>query len=266
MTDGHTCDVVVVGAGIVGAAIAERLAREGRSVTLLDRGTIGAEASWAAAGLLTPIHPWNYPAEMLALDDESFAMWPAVVGRLREDTGVDLELRRTGLLSVSESEEDEREADRRVAWRRERGESIERLAPEDALREEPALSPDLRGALYSPDLAQIRCHRAAPAMALAAERHGAIVREHTPVLGVEEHGDRVVGVRTPDGVVRCETVVACAGAWTAGLLPGFPRVTIPARGQIVLLRATPGALRHMILSGGDYLVPRADGRVLAGST
>ena len=128
-----THDVVVIGGGIVGAAVAERLSRDGLSVTLVERGVVGREASYAAAGLLTPVHPWKYPPALLALDDESLAMWPDLAQRLREETGADVELRRTGLLFVLESDEDEREADRRVAWKRERGERVERLSTAELL-------------------------------------------------------------------------------------------------------------------------------------
>src|SRR5690349_3947348 len=106
MATSLTCDVAVVGGGIIGTAIAERLARDGRSVVVVERGGIGREASWAAAGLLTPVHPWNYPESMLRLDAESLALWPDLAERLRAETGIDVELRRTGLLSLIDSDED----------------------------------------------------------------------------------------------------------------------------------------------------------------
>jgi glycine oxidase len=258
--------VAVIGAGIVGAAVAERLARAGHDVTLVERGAVGGEASWTAGGLLTPVHPWNYPQCLLELDMESFGMWPDLARRLREETGVDLELRRTGMLTLVETDEDEGEADRRAAWRSEQGEPTERLTAAAALAEEPALNPEIRGALFTPGLSQVRNHRAAPALALAAERRGSRVLEHTSVLGLTQRNGRVRGVRTSSGPVDADHVVLCAGAWSGVLLPGGNDPTTPARGQILLLRTAPGALRHMVLAGGNYLVPRADGRILAGST
>jgi glycine oxidase len=266
----RTCDVAVVGGGIVGAAIAERLARDGRRVTLIERGAIGREASWAAAGLLTPVHPWNYPEPMLRLDAESLALWPDLAARLLAETGADVELRHTGLLSLIDSDEDESEADRRVAWKRAHGEQASRLTRGEALAREPLLAPSIRGVLWLPDLAQIRNHRAAPALAAAAARRGATVLERTPALDFVESGGRVTGVRTPSGDVAAGIVVVAAGAWSGALDARGPRppslVTAPAKGQMLLLRAEPGALRHMVLASGQYLVPRADGRILAGST
>src|SRR6185295_723117 len=121
---------------IIGAAIVERLARDGRRVVLVERGAIGREASWAAAGLLTPVHPWRYPESMLRLDAESLALWPDLAARLASETGVDVEFQTTGLLSLLDTDEDETEADRRVAWKRARGEAASRLTAVEALERE----------------------------------------------------------------------------------------------------------------------------------
>jgi glycine oxidase len=265
----RTQDVLILGGGIVGAAIAERLAREGTAVTLVERGVVGGEASWAAAGLLTPVHPWNYPEPLLRLDAESLALWGPLAERLRDETGIDVEMRRTGLLDVIAGEEDEREADRRVAWKRAHGERAQRLSAAEARCEEPLLAETIRGALLLPDLAQVRNHRAAPAFAAAAARRGARIVERTAVLGLLMDGDRVAGAVTEAGQMRAATTVLAAGAWSGGLLGGAcpPALrTVPCRGQMLLLRTVPGRLRHMVLAAGQYLVPRTDGRVLAGST
>lgn len=250
----RTPDLLVLGGGIVGAAIAERAAREGLAVTLVERGAVGGEASWAAAGLLTPVHPWNYPEPLLRLDAESLALWGPLAERLREETGIDLELRRTGLLNVLASDEDEREADRRVAWKHAHGERAERLSAAEARRTEPLLAETIRGALLLPDLAQVRNHRAAPALAAAAARRGARVVDRTAVLSLLTDGDRVVGAATEAGPVRAGTTVLAAGAWSGALLgdacPPALR-SVPCRGQMMLLRTVPGRLRHMVLAAGS---------------
>ena len=263
-------DVLVIGGGIVGTAIAERLARDGLSVVLAERGEIGRESSWAAAGLLTPVHPWNYPESLLALDAESLALWPDLAARVRADVGIDLELRATGLVMPLETDADIAEAERRVTWKRKHGESAELLDAASAREAEPTLADDVCGALLLPDLAQVRNHRAAPGLAAVAARCGAEILDGTTVLGLIHQGGRVAGARTTAGDLLARQTVLAAGAWSGALLgDGVPPAirTTPARGQILLLRTRPGELRHMVLGGdGAYLVPRPDGRVLAGST
>lgn len=263
-------DVLVIGGGIVGAAIAERLARDGMSVALAERGRIGREASWAAAGLLTPVHPWNYPEPLLRLDAESLGMWPDLVARVAHDVGIDLQLRATGLVMPIETADEAAEAKRRVQWKRDHGERAELLDEAAAREAEPSLRDDTLGALLLPDLAQVRNHRAAPGLAATAAKHGAEVLEDTAVLRLLYQGGRVAGARTTNGDVPARHTILAAGAWSGALLgEGAPAAvrTTPARGQILLLRTRPGELRHMVLGGdGAYLVPRADGRVLAGST
>ena len=263
-------DVLVIGGGIVGTAIAERLSRDGMSVTIAERGSIGREASWAAAGLLTPVHPWNYPKSLLDLDAESLAMWPGLVDRVRHEVGMDLQLRATGLVMPIETDEEAAEAERRVLWKREHGESAELLDAAAAREAEPSLRDDVRGALLLPELAQVRNHRAAPGLAAVAAKHGADIQEDTAVLRLLYQGGRVSGARTTRGDVLARQTILAAGAWSGALMGDSapPAIhTTPARGQMLLLRTRPGELRHMVLGGdGAYLVPRADGRILAGST
>ncbi len=263
-------DVLVVGGGIVGTAIAERLARDGLSVTLAERGVIGREASWAAAGLLTPVHPWNHPEPLLRLEAESLALWPALVERVRTAVGMDLQLRPTGLLMPIAGDTDAALAAERVAWKHAQGAEAAVLDAAAAAEAEPVLGARARGALWLPGLCQVRNHRVAPGLAAAAGCAGAEILEGTAVLRLIYQGGRVAGARTTAGDVRARHTVLAAGAWSGALLgEGAPHAahTVPARGQILLLRTRPGTLRHMLLDAdGAYLVPRADGRILAGST
>lgn len=278
--------VLVIGGGIIGAAIAERLARDGIAVTVVDRGPMGREASWAAAGLLVPVHPWRYPASLLALDDESFRLWIDVAERIREDTQIDLELRRTGLLALIESDEDDEHAERRIEWTRSRKHRCERVSAATIRDRLSFLQPGPGGALWLEDVAQIRNSRAVPALMESATRRGAQFIPYRNAFSLIVEGGRVVGanvrrvlppVTTIDDIrregepseIRADFVVLAAGAWSGELLgdrcPPALR-TSPCRGQMVLLRAPVIPGFPMVLASGSYLVPRADGRVLAGST
>jgi len=242
-------DAVVVGGGLIGAACADALAGEGRSVCLLDAGPFVREASWAGAGLLHPIHPWNYGEALHPLLRMAPALHQECARDLLDRTGIDVELERSGILVMGG------ELDRLAEWC---GDSIphERV---DAARDEPAIR--ISGdALLIPEACHVRNQRLNRAFLEGARRRGATLLERTPVTSLEERG-----VRTAEGMVRADLTVLAAGAWAARLLPELS--VEPVRGQILLYRAEPGHPRRvLIFPEGEYAVPRRDGLVLFGST
>jgi glycine oxidase len=258
-------DAVVLGGGIIGAAIAYELAREGRRVVLLEKGPIGRQASWAAAGLLTPIHVADYPAPLAALCLESQRLYEPWIRDLG-DPGV--EYRANGALLLVFDDRDASDAATLEAWRRERGRPAERLDAAAAHAAEPKLAADVRGALLLPDVAQVRNHRLTRALAEAAKRLGAEIRTETEAVGFLRVPGRINGVKTSRGDVFAGETVVAAGAWSGELLAsiGLDLAVRPVRGQMVLLQGPPEALKRSIISRDSYLIPRADGRILLGST
>ena len=254
-------DAIVVGAGIIGGAIAWELAKEGRRVVLFDKGPVGRGASWAAAGLLTPIHLAEYPAPLAALCVDSEKLYESWV---RELAAPEIEYRASGLILMIFDDQDERDAATLEGWKRERGGPVERL-DRDALKAvEPLASPEVRRALLLSDVAQVRNHRLTRALAEAARKLGAEIRTDTEVSGFLRVPGRVNGVRTPKGdLFAAETIIA-AGAWSGEFDIGVD--VRPVRGQMVLLQGPPDALKRTLLARDAYLIPRADGRVLLGST
>ena len=254
-------DAIVVGAGIIGSAIAWELAKEGRRVVLFDRGPVGRAASWAAAGLLTPIHLAEYPAPLAALCVESEKMYEPWVRGLGAP---EVEYIAGGLILLIFDDQDERDAAALEAWKRERGSPVIRLDPRQLHDLEAAASTEVRGALHLPDVAQVRNHRLTRALAEAARKLEAEIRPETEVTGFLKVPGRINGVRTTKGdLFAAETIVA-AGAWSGDLDVGAD--VRPVRGQMVLLEGPPDALSRTLLARDAYLVPRADGRVLLGST
>ena len=264
----QTPDVLVVGGGIVGGAVAFRLAGEGLSVTLLEKGELGKESSWAAGGILTPIHLGEYPTPLAGLCAASMKLYEPLIRELRPLSSVDPEFRTTGLLILAFDERD-REAVRELeTWKRAQGQPVEPLTREEALARQPGLSPDILGALYLPDIAQVRNPRMTAALHEAAAKRGVEIRTDLPVTGFLRVPGRVNGVKTPRGDVYAGTTVLAAGAWSGDLLRllGLDLPVRPVKGQMLLVEAEPDFLRHMVLADDEYLVPRADGKILIGST
>jgi glycine oxidase len=258
---GRNPDAIVVGAGIIGSAIAWELAKEGRRVVVFDRGPVGRGASWAAAGLLTPVHLADYPGPLASLCVESQRIYEPWV---RELGAPEVEYRASGLILPVFDDRDERDAATLEAWKRERGAPVERLDPAALAAAEPLASREARRALLLPDVAQVRNHRLTRALADAARKGGAEFRTDAEVKGFLRIPGRVNGVRTEKGdLFAAETIIA-AGAWSSELEGGV-RVR-PVRGQMVLLQGPPEALKRPLLAHEVYLIPRADGHVLLGST
>lgn len=276
-------DVAVVGGGVAGLSAARELARRGLAVVVVEGGEPGAEASGAAAGMLAPQAEADARDEFFELLCASREMYPAFAEQLLEESDVDIELDRTGTLYLALDEQDAEEIERRFAWQSRAGLEVERLTAEEARRFEPRVSTRVRAALRFPRDWQVESRRLVGALAASADRYGARLLTKTAASGVRVVAGRVEGVETPRGFLSAGAVVLAAGARTSQVpllvseregvearaeLSSHPRIE-PVRGQMLCLRQTPSPtpfVRHVVYSPRGYIVPRRDGRLLAGST
>ncbi len=253
----------------MGCAVAFTLAREGRSVVLLERDTVGAHASRVSAGMLTPVAEAQAPAFSLPLGREALALFPELIAELRARTGIDPGFVRSGVLRVATTTA-EAEALRARASTFPGDDGVAWLDATAAREREPALSGDGLGALWCPNEAQIGAERLTAAYARAAATLGAQVEERTRVAMLLRNGTRVTGVRTEVGDWSAPWVVLATGPWAGCDAHGqgvfAPPPIEPVRGQIVTLRPAGPLLRAIVWDDRVYLVPRPDGRVLAGAT
>jgi glycine oxidase len=274
ISNGAASDVVVIGGGVIGLAIAWRACERGLRVTVLERGESGGGTSRVAAGMLGPIAeaaPGEEP--LLALGQASARAYPSFVRDLARASGsTDVGYTPCGTL-LTACDGDEAEALVRELDLRERlGLRVERLRASEARRREPALAPSLRLALDVPDDHAIDPRRLTHVLRAAVHRAGGEVRERTPVAELVVSGGRVRGVGLGDGErLEGDQVVIAAGVWSSEI-PGIPRraaVPIrPVKGQILRLHdpAGPGLLSRVVRRGGVYIVPRGDGRYVIGGT
>ncbi|MCG9131069.1 glycine oxidase ThiO [Candidatus Poribacteria bacterium] len=264
-------DVIIIGGGIIGCAIAYNLTKRGVKPLLIDTApTVGTEASWAGAGILTSHASTHEPYPTLCR--ASLALYPALADELRAETQIDIEFIQSGTLSVFFNEAEAAGliglADRRVK----RGFSAEVLTAEQAWQLEPALSKSIAGGVLFPEDAQVRNPKMVTALAKGAAKLGAKFQLGNPVTnfireGVSEDA-RVTGVVVNGETLYADTFVIAAGCW-AGALTAQLDVPIqiePAKGQIVLVEAMPPPFQHIVDGLGIYIVPRTDGKILLGAT
>jgi glycine oxidase len=267
----ETADVVIVGGGVIGLTIARALAKRGvRGVTLIEQGQMHAEASWAAGGILGPQVEADRVDDFFRLACASRDMYPAFANALRAETGVEVELDTTGTLYLGLTPKDENELRRRFEWQTKEGLAVELLNAVEARALEPCLSAKVCCALRFPNDVQVENRKLVEALAAANENLAVCLMTDCEVRGVRIEREHVCAVETSLGKVNTPIVVLAAGAWTS--LINSPDASLPAiemepiRGQMLCFAARPPIARHVIYSSRGYLVPRRDGRVLAGST
>jgi glycine oxidase len=261
-------DVLVVGGGVIGCALAAELAARGRDVIVLERAEPGAEASGAAAGMLSPQSEARARDAFFDLALESRRLYPAWVRVLHEETGVDVGYRRTGLLHCDLAGVTGESRGEQIAWQRAAGLDAAALRVDELPRDiANRLSPAVSAAAFFPDEGAVDPRRLTRAAWLLAQRRGARVRTGVEALGFRIERGACRGVETRDGAILADAVVDAAGAWAAldADLPLSVPVE-PVRGQIVELRLSGPPLPTILSCDDVYVVPRADGTVLLGST
>lgn len=252
-------DLAVIGGGIIGLAVADRAARAGMTVRILERGRVGEGASHYAAGMLAPVSEAEIGhAELIEDGLRSAALWPAFA----EELGVALHT--AGTLHVARDRDEAEALDRELAFRERHGLRVERLLPSAARRLEPALAPTVRLALHVPDDHAVDPRAVVAALAGRVRDAGVRLDEGAEVAALDADAGEL---RTAAGeTVRAGAVVLAAGAWSAQVLGDLP--VRPVKGQILRLRdpAGPGLLDRVLRFEGGYLVPRGDGRYVLGAT
>lgn len=255
--------IVVIGGGIIGLLTARELALAGMAVSVVDQGRIGAEASWAGGGILSPLYPWRYAEPVNQLASWSQIHYPGLATALIQEGGIDPEWTRSGVLVL-----DPEEHALAMSWAKAHDLPCEEIDAPACNTLEPALQVPNASALWFPELAQIRNPRLVKSLAESCERNGIQLLESTPVNGIILRGQQVTAVKTATAHLTADAVVVASGAWSARLLAGLGlRLPIrPVRGQMIMYHGEPGQIRHINLYEGHYLIPRRDGRILVGST
>ena len=266
----QTAQVAIIGGGVIGLSIARALAQRGvRDVVVLDRHEFGREASWAAGGILAPQIEADARDDFFRLACASRDLYPQFAAELQSESGIDVELDTTGTMYVASSEDEEAEMRHRIQWQRTQGLRVEWLTGDEARAVEPGLSTKVRSALKFPDDYQVDNRKLVEALLIANQRHGVRLIAGCGVRKIQIADGAVTGIHTELGFLSAKQIVVAAGAWSSSIEAGkalLPRLDIePVRGQMLCFNA-PGFARHVIYSSRGYLIPRRDGRLLAGST
>jgi D-hydroxyproline dehydrogenase subunit beta len=247
-------DVVVIGAGIVGAACARALAARGAQVTLVDRGSPGTATSAHGEGNILVSD--KGPGPELDLARYASALWPDLAAELADELGPrfpSLEYDRKGGLVAATTEAGAQPLRAFATSQRESGVDARTVSLAQALQLEPYLSPDLAAAVHYPEDAQVQPVVATEALLASARLRGVAVRAGCEVVGSLTGSDRVRGLRTTDGVLHADAVVVAAGPWSGVVAErlGAPLPVRPRRGMVLVTTRMPHRVHHKVYDG-DY--------------
>jgi len=267
----NTYDVVIVGGGIIGGSIALELARRNLRVIVFDRQELMHEASWAAAGMLSPAPDCPAAIPLVPLARASLALYPGFIDAIEESSEISTGYRTGGTLEVLCHGDAERELSTLVALHHGLGLACEPLPLEEAQEMEPALGRDARAAAFLPDEASVNPRSLNAALLDASSMAGAELRPGANVVSLIKDKKRCAGVKTAAGeAFSAGHIVIAAGCWTSQLPDAAPYApTRPVRGQMVALRHAGIPLRRVLRSERGYIVPRdheTPQNLVAGST
>ncbi len=234
-------DVAIAGGGVIGGAIALELARAGLRVAVFDRQQAGQEASWASAGILSPAPENPGMVAIVPLGKASLALYPEFVGWVEEISGKSTGFRPKGTLEALFSHDTKAELSTIIALHHGLGLKAEPLRAQDARELEPALSEEVEAAVLRPEEASVDNRALTAAILKAAERSGAEIFSGDGAKAIWRKGDRCAGLVLQNEKVEAKWTIIAAGCFSA---------TIEGIAQYAQI----------------YLVPRNDGRILAGAT
>lgn len=240
--------VIILGAGVSGLSVAMAWLKRGYGVTLLERGEVGAESSWAGGGILSPLLPWDYNETVSTLALRSMVAYADWIKAIEAQSGVIAEYWPCGMRVLDATQPEDA-----LAWCTVHGLAAELGKTND---------------LWLPDIAQVRNPRLVAALREAIVRLGGVIHTHCVTEETTTQAGRVLSIRTNRGTFSADQFVLATGAWSGIGLPGLagaPNVR-PIRGQMLLFKLEPGVLNTVLYRKGLYLIPRRDGHVLAGST
>jgi len=251
-------DVIIIGGGIIGCAIAYNLQKRGKNVLLLEKNNLVAGASGSCdQGILLQS---KAPNEHLLLGIRNVEMYR----ELGKELGRDLEFTQKGYLLLMESEQECEVIDQLIVKQRALGLPVERVSMDEAVKLQPGINRDVVvGATFCPMDSEVNPYITALAYADNAARLGAEIRTRTPVTGLVTEGSAVRGVHTATETILADTVICACGVWAPeiGRMAGLEIPIKPRKGQVFITEPVPLFMHHNLLNA-RYIVAKHHPEIL----
>ena len=261
-------DAIIIGGGVIGCSIALSMAQSGLKVAIFERGRAGEEASWAAAGMLSPQTDARAQSAFFDLCMSSRSNYRSFASSVAEISGIDPQYQDDGILCVALTEDEACEMAKWSAWQKDQGLSIDYASGAAARDLEPEINVQAHAAAFIPADHQIENRRLMEGLSIAVRRVGVEINEAAEVEGLIVERGRARGILHRGEAVESGVVVMAAGCWSGNLLKqaGVTIPVLPARGQMLALKGAALPFSRVIHGHKCYLVPRRDNRIVVGST
>ena len=255
-------ECIVVGGGVIGLLTARQLFLAGVDVLLLEKGSLGGESSWAGGGIVSPLYPWRYNDAVNVLAERSKKIYPELTKVLLNETGRDCELINSGLFTVTDKDKEI------INWAKTWSVDARFINDYETIHEiENSVGDAVDKGIWMPDIMQIRNPKFVKALKASFEHHAIPYYEHCEVEEIITKNNKVSGVKTKQQTLLADKVIIASGAWTAQFNVTESSVdVVPVKGQMIMYKGEPNLVKRIVLSEGHYVIPRKDGRILAGST
>ena len=262
---------IIIGGGIIGLSTGWQLAKKGIEVEILEKGSAGRSASWAAAGMLAPQAEMGFEdIDLFYLCRKSLELYPKFLEELYNDSGIKIELERTGCILPAFDRDDAERIRRLYDFREKIGMPVVWLSGSEAREVEPFLSPRCTGAVWIEDDAQVNNRLMLDALKIAFVNCGGKLYEDHEVEKINITNGRIDGVNIHGINIKADSVIVAGGAWSKQI-PGIPKNLLPpvrpVKGQIINLRLNDSCRITKVVRAPDvYLLPKSDGRLILGAS
>jgi glycine oxidase len=260
-------DCIVVGGGAIGLLTARQLSLAGADVLLLEKGSLGGESSWAGGGIISPLYPWRYDDAVNVLAERSKKIYPELTNKLFADTDQDSELISSGLFTVIDNQQAD-DYGEILDWANKWSVKADYVDDILAIHDiEKTVGDVVRRGIWMPEIQQIRNPKFVKALKASFNIQAIPFHEYAEVDEIIIKNNKVCGVRTKQETFFADKIIIASGAWSAQFNATEKSVNvIPVKGQMIMYKGEPDLVKRIVLSEGHYIIPRKDGRILAGST
>lgn len=259
----NSCEVAILGGGIIGSSIAYHLAKENIDVAVFEENQVGTKATSAAAGMLGAHSEYDGDGTVFfEFARHSQCAYSKLKDELYELSGIDVGYRKGGILKLAFSDADKNKLKNILALP-----TVKWLEAAQVKELEQDVSPELVGAAYIEEDVNVLPTRVCHAFVKSAQVLGASIFESTKVLQVEEHNNRYL-IHTTKGLVEAKQVVVASGVWSSVFFKqlGLDHEVTPVKGECMSLIDEKAVLKHTIFHDKYYIVPRNNGKIVIGAT